>query len=85
MSRITNENILKEKVIHMLPKHLKGKNVINSVEIDYGYNGDSPDGISYWVYINDGYRTENGYGWHTIHEDTIIDIKKELKRIVTAK
>lgn len=85
MPRIKTEKELMERVISMLPRQLKGKDVIHDVEIDPYNNGDSPDGISYWIYINDGYRTENGRGCHTIHEDTLTEIKRELKRIVTEK
>ena len=74
MARITDEAVLMDRVIKMLPKGIPAS-AINSVECDPtdGENG----GPSYWVYLNDGYISPE-MGCQTIHEDTL----KELKNVV---
>lgn len=75
--RITDEKVLMERVIKMLPKGIPAT-AIESVECDPwdGLNG----GGSYWVYLHDGY-IATGMGCHTIHEDTLADLKGEIAGI----
>lgn len=74
MARITDEAVLMDRVIKMLPKGIPST-AIHSVECDPtdGCNG----GPSYWVYLQDGYISPE-MGCHTIHEDTL----KELRDVV---
>lgn len=75
--RITDERVLMKRVVKMLPKGIPAS-AIESVECDPwdGLNG----GGSYWVYLNDGY-IATGTGCHTIHEDTLTDLKGEIAGI----
>ncbi len=75
--RITSESVLMERVVKMLPKNVPAR-AIKSVECDPwdGANG----GGSYWVYLNDGWIC-NCMGCHTIHEDTLAELKVMVQDI----
>ena len=75
--RITDERILMERVVKMLPKHIPAS-AIEGVECD-PFNGED-GGPSYWVYLNDGYIAV-GMGCHTIHEDTLAALRYEVQNI----
>lgn len=75
MARITSEKVLKDRVVKMLPKGVPAS-AIESVECD-PYDGEN-GGPSYWVYLHDGWRCEDG---HTIHEDTLADLKPMVRSI----
>lgn len=76
MARINTTAELKQKVLQILPKNIPAE-AIESVEIDnwdmYG---------RYWVYLNDGWQFENT---HTIHENSLAEIKKCLKMVEQAE
>lgn len=38
----------------------------------------------YWIYLNNGFLSENGYGSHTIHEYSQTDVFPQLGKIVSA-
>lgn len=78
--RITEETLLK-RAMEFLPKAVPAE-AIQSVEVDDWGNSDRADGISYWVYLSDGFRAEKGRGCHTIHEDTLSELKKALRDVV---
>lgn len=40
------------------------------------------DEDGYWAYIENGYRVENYFSEHTIHEDTLMEFKRIFKYIV---
>lgn len=85
--RIANENVLFERVSKMIPKNLIKKgydanDIIESVECDEIDGGESGYEPSYWVYLNDGFITENGCGCHTLHEDTLRELKVMMSTIV---
>ena len=75
---ITDENILFQRVIKMLPKNVPVK-AIEAVECDPedGENG----GPSYWVYTAPGWLVAD-MGCHTIHEDTLAKLKPYVQSIV---
>lgn len=75
--RITDEKVLLNRVIKMLPNGIP-VSAIESVECD-PYNGENGGG-SYWVYLHDGYIAA-GMGCHTIHEDTLSQLKEEVQQI----
>ena len=75
------EEILLERAKSYLPKGFP-VDVIKYVEIDTDGNSERPDGISYWVYIKNGYKTEKGRGCHTIHEDNLKELRIAMKNIV---
>ena len=74
---ITSEKILMERVVKMLPKGIPAS-CIESVECD-PYDGANGGG-SYWVYLNDGWRCVL-MDCHTIHEDTLKDLKEMVRSI----
>lgn len=79
---ITDELDLYLRVEKMIPKHLKAMgfdvdDIVESCECDEIDGGDGYDPC-YWVYLKDGFITENGCGSHTIHEDTLADIKAQM-------
>ena len=77
MARITDEKTLLARVLKMLPKGIPAS-AIESVECDPydGLNG----GGSYWVYLANGYWCPT-MGCHTIHEDTLADLKPMLREV----
>ena len=76
MARITSEAVLMERVKKMLPKGVPAS-AIESVECD-PYDGEN--GGSYWVYLHDGWMA-TGTGCHTIHEDTLAELRSEVRNI----
>lgn len=76
MARITSEEILLDRAIKMLPKGVPAE-AIKSVECD-PWDG-SDGGGSYWVYLSDGWRCSDYC--HTIHEDTLAELRQEMKWI----
>ena len=40
------------------------------------------DEDGYWVYIENGYKVENYFVEHTIHEDTLAEFKRVFKQVV---
>lgn len=74
---IRDESILMERVIKMLPKGVPAS-AIESVECD-PYDGENGGG-SYWVYLNDGWIC-NAMECHTIHEDTLKELKVMVRDI----
>lgn len=76
MARITSEKVLLQRVMKMLPKGVPAE-AIESVECD-PYNGSN--GGSYWVYLNAGWRSPDDY-CHTIHEDTLDEIRQMVRGI----
>ena len=72
--RVKSEQYLLERVWMMLPKGIP-TSAIKGVEIDdmCGWNG-------YWVYLNDGYISPD-MGCHTIHEDTISELRSVVGNI----
>ena len=86
MSRQVDEATLWERLNKMIPKSLKDKgytivDIVEDVECDDIDGGDGYD-PSYWVYLNDGFVSEHGMGSHTLHEDTLKELKKQMSRIV---
>ncbi len=75
--RITDERILMERIIKMLPKDIPSS-AIESVECD-PYDG-SNGGGSYWVYLHDGYIC-TATDCHTLHEDTLAELKYAVQCI----
>lgn len=77
MERITSEKVLMDRVLKMLPKGIPAE-AIDSVECDpfNGLNG----GGSYWVYLKEGYICPT-MGCHTIHEDTLAELKLMLAEV----
>ena len=75
--RITNENVLMERVLDMLPAGVPNE-AIEGVECD-PYDGANGGG-SYWVYLNDGWICPH-MECHTIHEDTLADLRPMVKSI----
>lgn len=75
--RITDEKVLMERVRKMLPARIPAT-AIRSVECDptdgeYG-------GPSYWVILAPGYIAP-GTQCHVIHEDTLAQIRSEVRGI----
>ena len=35
----------------------------------------------YWLYLNEGYKSENGYGCNTIHEYNRRDLMEQIRQI----
>lgn len=78
MSRhITNEAILWDRVLKMLPKGIP-EEAIEEVECD-PYDGEN-GGPSYWVYLANGWICTE-MGCHTIHEDTLAKLKPMVRSI----
>lgn len=77
MARITDPAILRARAEKMLPKGIPAS-AIESVECDPedGSNG----GGSYWIYLANGYWNPT-MGCHTIHEDTLADLKPYLREV----
>ena len=71
--RITDERILMKHVIKMLPKGIP-EEAIESVECDPMDGGPDMEDPSYWVYLSEGYICPL-MECHTIHEDTLADLK----------
>lgn len=78
MARITSNAVLMERVIKMLPKGIPAE-AIDSVECD-ATDGDGPDGASYWVNLNEGWKCLET-DCHVIHEDTLADIRRCVRQI----
>lgn len=70
--RITNTKELQERCTKMLPKGIPAE-AIASVEYDE-YNAGGTG--AYWVYLVAGY--QDGTQCHTIHEDTLAELKRAL-------
>lgn len=81
--KITNETLM-ERAKSYLPKGIP-TDIIQDVEVDTYGNSERADGISYWVYIQGGYKTEKGRGCHIVHEDNLKDLKTAMKDIVRVK
>ena len=63
-------------------KELKEKyDFILSIEVDDNDTTDS--GKGYWVYLDDGYTTQDGTTF--IHEEFLKDVKNELKYVIKGK
>ena len=77
MARITSERVLMDRVLKMLPKGVPAS-AIESVECD-PYDGDNGGG-SYWVYLHDGWICPT-MGCHTIHEDTLAELREMVREI----
>ena len=77
MARITDESILMDRVVKMLPKGVPS-DAIASVECD-PYDGANGGG-SYWVYLDAGWRCVLT-DCHTIHEDTLREVRPMLKSV----
>lgn len=75
---ITDENILFQRVIKMLPKNVPVE-AIEAVECD-PYDGED-GGPSYWVYTAPGWLVSY-MDCHTIHEDTLAKLKPYVQSIV---
>ena len=65
-----------ERVIKMLPKNVPAE-AIEDVECD-PYDGDN--GGSYWVYLKAGWKSPDDW-CHTIHEDTLAELRYMVKGI----
>ena len=74
---ITDENILMDRAIKMLPKGVPA-DAIEAVECD-PYAGED-GGPSYWVYLAPGWICPL-MECHTIHEDTLAKLKLYIKSI----
>lgn len=81
MARAITEQRLYEVATKAIPKGLP-RDIIADVEIDTFSNSDRLDGISYWVYLVSGYRTEGGAGCHTIHEDNLKEVSDMMWSVV---
>lgn len=81
MAKAVSEEKLMDIARKALPKGMP-KEAIVSVEVDCYGNSERSDGVSYWVYLRSGFRAEGGRGCHTIHEDTIKEIKDALWGVV---
>lgn len=77
--RITDDNILMERVLKMLPKGVPAE-AIDDVECDPYDGGDDGCQPSYWVYLSAGWICPT-MGCHTIHEDTLKDIRSMVSEI----
>lgn len=75
---ITDEAILLDRVIKMLPKGVPPE-AIEDVECD-PYDGEN-GGPSYWVYTAPGWLVSY-MDCHTIHEDTLAKLKPYVQSIV---
>ena len=75
---ITDEAILRDRVIKMLPKNVPPE-AIEDVECD-PYDGEN-GGPSYWVYTAPGWLVSD-MDCHTIHEDTLAKLKPYIQSIV---
>lgn len=75
---ITDEAILLDRVIKMLPKGVPPE-AIEDVECD-PYDGEN-GGPSYWVYTAPGWLVSY-MDCHTIHEDTLAKLKPYIQSIV---
>ncbi len=75
---ITDEKILMDRVLKMLPKNIPPE-AIDDVECD-PYDGEN-GGPSYWVYTAPGWLVAD-MGCHTIHEDTLTKLKPYIQSIV---
>ena len=76
--RITDEAVLLDRVIKMLPKGVPA-DAIEDVECD-PWDGED-GGPSYWVYTAPGWLVAD-MGCHTIHEDTLAKLKPYIQSIV---
>ena len=77
---ISNERVLMDRVIKMLPKSVPPE-AISSVECDPQDGGPDGFGPSYWIILRPGWMcTESEC--HTIHEDTLGDLKRMLNQVV---
>ena len=76
--RITNEQVLLDRVIKMLPKGVPAE-AIEDVECD-PWDGED-GGPSYWVYTAPGWLVAD-MDCHTIHEDTLAKLKPYVQSIV---
>ena len=74
---ITDEAILLDRVLKMLPKNVPPE-AIEDVECD-PYDGEN-SGPSYWVYTAPGWLVSD-MDCHTIHEDTLAKLKPMVKSI----
>ena len=74
---ITDENILMDRVLKMLPRGIP-KEAIEAVECD-PYDGED-GGPSYWVYTAPGWLVTD-MDCHTIHEDTLAKLKPYIQSI----
>ena len=74
---ITDEAILMDRAIKMLPKGVPVE-AIEAVECD-PYDGEN-GGPSYWVYLAPGWICPEMEG-HTIHEDTLAKLKPMIKSV----
>ena len=74
---ITDENILFQRVIKMLPKNVPVE-AIEAVECD-PYDGED-GGPSYWVYLEAGWICPE-MECHTIHEDTLAKLRPYVRSI----
>lgn len=75
---ITDETILMDRVLKMLPKNVPPE-AIEAVECD-PYDGEN-GGPSYWVYTAPGWLV-SWMDCHTIHEDTLAKLKPYVQSIV---
>lgn len=75
---ITDEAILLDRVLKMLPKNVPPE-AIEDVECD-PYDGEN-GGPSYWVYTAPGWLVSY-MDCHTIHEDTLAKLKPYVQSIV---
>ena len=75
---ITDEAVLMERVVEMLPKDIPAT-AVYGVECD-PYDGGDGDKPSYWVYLNSGYVCPE-MGCHTIHEDNLKNLRSMVKSI----
>ena len=75
---ITDETILRDRVLKMLPKNVPPE-AIEAVECD-PYDGED-GGPSYWVYTAPGWLV-SWMDCHTIHEDTLAKLKPYVQSIV---
>lgn len=79
MSRQISEFELARRVRKWLPKGIPAE-AIEDVECD-PYDSVRVDGsYSYWVHLAPGYIAP-GLGCHTIHEDTLAEVKYEVQHI----
>lgn len=76
--RITDEAVLLDRVIKMLPKGVPA-DAIEDVECD-PWDGED-GGPSYWVYTAPGWLVAD-MGCRTIHEDTLAKLKPYIQSIV---
>lgn len=83
MAKITDHEALIQRVIEMLPKSVP-TSAIERVEFDsensVGAEGEKEIRGSYWVYLNSGW-TIPETGCSSIHEDTLADLGREIKKI----